>query len=110
MVNHYEVLGVPIGADPAEIHRAYVKLARRHHPDMHLNDTVAVQFESRQRMLDVNAAWAVLGDADRRAVYDRQVRAGHITESQTSASGKGWTPLADDTRWMNDFAGWRDES
>ncbi len=32
-VNHYEVLGVGVGASISEIHTAYVRLARLHHPD-----------------------------------------------------------------------------
>jgi hypothetical protein len=61
-VTHYEVLGVARQADDAEIRRAYLDLARRHHPDAAGGDA--------EEMLRVNEAWAVLGDPASRARYD----------------------------------------
>jgi curved DNA-binding protein CbpA len=60
-VTHYDVLGVAIGASRADIHRAYLTLARRHHPDAG-GDAAAMQ--------RVNQAWAVLSDTARRRRYD----------------------------------------
>ncbi len=57
-LTHYEVLGVGRTASAAEVRRAYVALARRHHPDAPGGDE--------RRMQEVTAAWAVLGDARRR--------------------------------------------
>ena len=65
-MNPYEVLGVPSSASDAELHRAYVRLARRWHPD--LNDGSA---EAEDRMRALNEAWAVLGDPSTRARFDR---------------------------------------
>lgn len=62
-MSHYELLGVPRGAAAAEVRRAYLALARLHHPDRHGGDTT--------RMQALNQAWAVLGDPQRRATYDR---------------------------------------
>lgn len=62
-LTHYEVLGVGPRASAAELRRAYLALARRHHPD--------VAGGSEDRMQAVTAAWAVLGDPVRRAAYDR---------------------------------------
>ena len=64
-MNPYEVLGVAPGASAAEIHRAYVRLARRWHPD--LNGGSA---EAEDRMRAVNEAWAVLGDPAARSRHD----------------------------------------
>lgn len=58
----YEVLGVAPTADEATLRRAYVALARQHHPDMSGGDAT--------RMRAVNGAWATLGDPARRATYD----------------------------------------
>ena len=66
MNDPYEVLGVPRSATDAEIHRAYVRLARRWHPD--LNEGSA---EAEDRMRAVNEAWAVLGDTSQRVRFDR---------------------------------------
>lgn len=63
MVNPYEVLGVALTASDTEIRRAYVALARRFHPDTNP--------DGEERMRSVNEAWAVLGDKQRRAAYDR---------------------------------------
>jgi hypothetical protein len=114
-VNHYELLGVPAGADAATIRRAYLALARRHHPDLHAESDAATQDRSRRMMQDVNQAWAVLGDADRRRRYDEQLRLGTVDRPSggpTAAPppGQGWRPRADDTGWMDDFDSWRRET
>jgi len=61
-VNHYEVLGLAPAAPPEEVRQAYLRLARRHHPDRAGGDA--------ERMREVNEAWTVLGDPARRALYD----------------------------------------
>jgi hypothetical protein len=62
-VNPYTVLGVAATATDAEIRRAYVALARRFHPDANPG--------GEERMRSVNEAWAILGDRERRAAFDR---------------------------------------
>lgn len=75
--DHYAVLGVQPTSTRAEIRRAYVELARRHHPD-HAGAAVSVDRDRAvQRMRDLNEAWRVLGDEDRRRVYDRGLRRSH---------------------------------
>ncbi len=115
-MNHYEVLGVPMGADPAEIRRAYVRLARRHHPDRRSAEGAEAVAAAQRRMQDINAAWEVLGDPGSRRRYDDAVRAGTAEGPVRPApagprgpAGKPWRPLADDTAWMDDFEAWRHE-
>jgi hypothetical protein len=60
-MTHYDVLGVAVGASRADIHRAYLTLARRHHPDAGGDEAA---------MRRVNQAWAVLSDTARRRRYD----------------------------------------
>ena len=62
---HYQVLGVRPDAGAEEIRVAYLRLARRHHPD-HPGG-------SDETMRAVNAAWQVLRDPARRAAYDREI-------------------------------------
>lgn len=69
-MNHYEVLGVPPTADAAMVRRAYLRLARTHHPDYHLGDEVGRR-RAERTMQRVNAAWAILGDDAKRRAYDR---------------------------------------
>jgi curved DNA-binding protein CbpA len=65
-MNPYAVLGVDATATDADIRRAYVALARRFHPDANP--------AGEERMRAVNEAWAVLGDQERRAAWDRDHR------------------------------------
>lgn len=65
-MTHYDVLGVDPSAPASAVRRAYVALARRHHPDRPGGDA--------EKMRAVNDAWAALGDPARRASYDRSLR------------------------------------
>jgi len=64
--DYYEVLGVKPDASQEEIVRAFRRLARKHHPDLNPGDQAA-----EERFKEVNEAFQVLNDADRRAKYDR---------------------------------------
>lgn len=68
----YEVLGIRPGASGEEIRRAYVRLARQHHPDVVAPDR---REAAEERMRAINEAWAVLGNADRRARLDDESKA-----------------------------------
>jgi hypothetical protein len=75
VATHYDVLGVLASATPEEIRQAYRDKARRLHPDG-FGDRPAAEIDgARRAMQDVNEAWRVLGDAPRRAAYDRSLRA-----------------------------------
>jgi curved DNA-binding protein len=64
--DYYKVLGVDRGATPAEIKRAFRKLARQHHPDLKPGDAAA-----ERRFKEVNEANAVLSDPDKRQRFDQ---------------------------------------
>lgn len=64
--DHYEVLGVPRKATPGEIKAAYRKLALTYHPDRNPGDRGA-----EERFKEVSLAYAVVGDEEKRARYDR---------------------------------------
>ena len=66
----YAALGVRRDASPEEVRRAYLALARRHHPDAHAEGGPAARAAAERRMQEVTAAWAVLGDPRRRAAFD----------------------------------------
>lgn len=73
-VGHYEELGVAPSASAEEIRTAYLGLARRYHPDRFMSAPPADQDRANRRMARINAAWAVLSDAGRRAAYDSSTR------------------------------------
>lgn len=62
----YEVLGVSRAADADEVRRAYRKLARKHHPDV-----AADKSDAEHRFKEINQAYEVLSDPQKRAQYDR---------------------------------------
>ena len=66
MRNPYDILGVPRRASEAEIKKAFRKLAKQYHPDRNKDDPKA-----KDKFAEVNAAYEILGDADKRAQFDR---------------------------------------
>jgi molecular chaperone DnaJ len=64
--NPYDLLGVARNADEAEIKTAFRRLAAQHHPDRNQSDPTA-----QQRFADLNAAYQILVDPQKRAAYDR---------------------------------------
>ena len=62
--DYYEILGVKRGASEAEIKSAYRKLARKYHPDVNKTKEAEAKFK------DINEAYEVLGDKQKRDRYD----------------------------------------
>ena len=68
--DYYEILGVGRDADDAEVKRAFRRLAQQHHPDVDRNDG------AEQRFKELNEAYRVLSDRQRRSAYDMFGHAG----------------------------------
>lgn len=64
------MLGVPASASDIEVRRAYLRLARAHHPDYFVDAPPADRAAAEQRMRAINEAWAVLRDPARRRAFD----------------------------------------
>ncbi len=66
MMDYYQILGVPKSANPEEIKRAYYKLAQKYHPDKGGDE---------KRFKEINEAYQVLSNKEKRSQYDRFGRA-----------------------------------
>ena len=64
--DYYELLGVGRTASPDDIKKAFYKLAMQHHPDRNQGDK-----EAEKKFKELNHAYDILKDADKRAAYDR---------------------------------------
>ena len=80
--DHYRTLGVGSAATPAEIKRAYRKLARKFHPD------VSKEADAEARLKDLNAANEALSDPATRAAYDAAAARQPPAAGQASQPGR----------------------
>jgi molecular chaperone DnaJ len=67
--DYYQILNVPRDASLEEIKAAYRRLAREYHPDVRKDDP-----QAEERFKEINEAYQVLSDPQKRAEYDRQAR------------------------------------
>lgn len=82
----YEVLGIKKGASEAEIRKAFLKLAKKYHPDVNPNNK-----DAEQKFKEVNLAYEVLKDAKKRAQYDQMRAAGANPFARAAhANAYGW--------------------
>lgn len=85
--DYYAVLGVSRDASQDEIRRAFRKLAAKHHPDRNPDDPGA-----EERFKEINEAYTVLSDPEKRKVYDAYGRTGSIPDFARGAPfGQGTT-------------------
>lgn len=85
--DYYEVLGVDKNADESTLKKAYRQLAKKYHPDMNPGDA-----EAEVKFKEVNEAYDVLSDPDKKAKYDQY---GHAAFDPASGAGGGFGGFGD---------------
>jgi molecular chaperone DnaJ len=80
--DYYEVLGVPKTASEDELKKAYRKLARKYHPDVNRDNPK----ESEEKFKEINEAYEVLSNTERRQQYDQF---GHAAFDGSQGGGPG---------------------
>jgi curved DNA-binding protein len=82
--DYYQTLGIPKTAPAKDIKQAYRKLARKHHPDVNPGDKSA-----ETRFKEINEAYEVLGDPEKRRKYD-ELGANWRMYEQAQQQGQAW--------------------
>jgi DnaJ-class molecular chaperone len=83
--DYYEILGLSSGASSDELKKAYRDLARKHHPDVDKSPGAEARFK------EINEAYQILSDPQKKAAYDRY---GHAAfQSGQAGAGQGFNPF-----------------
>ncbi|MBI4759268.1 MAG: molecular chaperone DnaJ [Chloroflexi bacterium] len=93
--DYYEVLGVSRGASEDDVKKAFRRLARQYHPD------VSKAADAEDRFKEINEAYEVLSDPDKRSTYDRFGHAG----LEGRLGGGAYSPFGDITDIFESFFG-----
>ena len=101
--DYYEVLGVARGASADDIKKAYRRLARQHHPDL---KPPAERAKAGEAFKEINEAYEVLSDPDKRAKYDQLGEGWRSGMDFTPPPGAG-APGAESGEW-EDLGGFSD--
>ena len=91
--DYYEILGINKDASEAEIKSAFRKAAKQYHPDLHPGDA-----EAEKKFKEINEAYEVLSDKEKRARYDQFGHAGVDPNFGAGAGGGAYGGGVSDER------------
>ena len=98
--DYYEVLGIDKGASESEIKKAYRKMAMQYHPDKYANATDKEKDEAEHKFKEINDAYQVLSDAQKKAQYDKF---GHAAFEGAGGAGSGFGGFGSGFGGFGDF-------
>lgn len=98
--DYYEVLEVQKSADAAEIKKAYLKLAKKYHPDQNANNP-----DAEKKFKEISEAYDTLKDEQKRAAYDRFGHAAFAHGNSASSGFGGGRTAGFNTHDINDIFG-----
>lgn len=91
----YSILGVSRDASDAELKKQYRKLSLQYHPDRQNGKTDAEKKQAEEKMAQVNLAWSVLGDPEKRKQYDNGMIDDNGNQQGFNPFGGGGSPFGD---------------
>ncbi len=83
MESYYKILGISESADAVAIKKAYRSLVKKYHPDIYKGDDRETKFQ------EIQKAYEVLSDENKRAAYDRQGHASYEQSQKHGSAGYG---------------------
>ncbi len=101
--DYYEILGVPKNATQDEIRKAYKKLIKKWHPDLHPDN----KEEAERKFKEIQEAYEVLSDPEKRAMYDKFGYVGDVPPSGGYEYRSGRIPSLEEIikEFFGDFGG-----
>lgn len=101
-IDYYQILGIDKSTNAEDVKKAYRKLAHKHHPDLNPNDK-----EAHNKFQQINEAYEVLGDPEKRRQYDQYGKDRHRAQQYEQAQQQQQPNTQESTTFQKDPEGSR---